>query len=256
MISTITAGGYIGIESRQVARLDDFGGGNYVPKAFPISPIRDTFIRTDESTLSISSSGQAWTTIGDQGGVGLGSNGVSFNQGYPVATAGSFNLLTTTDDADCEVYITIASKGSNTNDTIDITIRLQQYANIATVDGYGIRAIVQSGTDTIVLARVDNLVATTLMTFNQEFNVGDGFGMRCTGPILEAYYRSGLTGTFTRLGGIVDSTYPNGGRSSLTLVGGNTRVINLGGGTFISPNSSAAGKSMAGVMSGVSQGTI
>jgi hypothetical protein len=253
---TITAGGYIGIESRQVARLDDFGGGNYVPKVFPTSPIRDTFNRTDEIALSTASNGETWAIIVDQGGLGLGALGVLSNQAYPATAAGSIELLTTTDVADCEGYITVASKGTNTNDEITVNVRLQQYSSIATVDGYAVRAIVLSGTDSIIIARIDNVVATTLVTFSQEFSVGDGIGIRCTGPILEAYYRSGLTGAFTRLGGIVDSNYPNGGRTGVTLVGANTKVDNFGGGAFISPASGASGKSINGVMSGVSQGTI
>lgn len=253
----ITGGGYIGIESRQVARLDDFGGGNYVPIRFPTTPIRDTFNRSDESAITTASNGETWAIIPDQGTLGLGSVGVSSNVAYSTAGPGSFDMITTTDAADCEAYVTISTKGSSTNDEVDVDVRLQQYSNALTMDGYAVRAIVQAGTDTISIVRIDNVVTSALITFNQEFSSGDAIGIRCTGSIIEAFYRSGSSGPFTRLGGIVDSTYPNGGRTALTLVGTNTRADNFGGGAYIQPVSGSNSKGvLGGVLNGVFSGAI
>lgn len=253
----IAGGGYIGIESRQVARLDDFGGGNYVPIRFPTTPIRDTFTRADESALTTASNGETWAIIPDQGTVGLGAVGVSSNTAYSTAGPGSFDMLTTTDAADCEAYVTIATKGSSTNDEVTVDVRLQQYGNALTIDGYAVRALVQAGTDTIIIARADNIVATALVTFNQEFSSGDAIGIRCTGSIIEAFYRSGSSGPFTRLGGVVDVNYPNGGRTALTLVGTNTRADNFGGGAYVQPVSGSGTRGvLSGVMAGVCSGTI
>ena len=85
-------------------------------------------------------------------------------------------------------------------------IRMQQTSSYTTVDGYAVRAIVQAGTDTILSARVDNVIATTIATYNQEFSSGDAVGIRCTGSIIEAFSRSGSWGPFYKIGGVVDST--------------------------------------------------
>lgn len=255
--TTITSGGYIGIESRQVARLDDFGGGNYVPIRFPTTPIRDNFNRANELALTTASNGETWALIPDQGTIGLGAVAISSNVTYSTAGPGSFDMLTTTDAADCEGYVTISTKGSSTNDEVTVDIRMQQTSSYTTVDGYAVRAIVQAGTDTILLARVDNVIATTIATYNQEFSSGDAVGIRCTGSIIEAFYRSGSSGPFTRLGGVVDSTYSSGGRQAITIVGTNTRADDFGGGAFIGGGQmSACGKSLCGVLGGVCQGTV
>lgn len=194
---------------------------------FRITPILDSGVGADADPI-----GGNWVLMPNSAAVGVTDLLRVSNQiGAHVGTA-SVDYWNTTFNANCEVYCQIAVTG-NAAEFVDLYYRGKDVSSILTFDAYSCRWTVSAGTDTIVLTRLDDIVATTLATFNQEISAGDWFGAQIIGSTLTAYYES-AAGVVTVLGTATDATYAAGGYFALAVNGTTIRVTNFGGGNIVS----------------------
>src|SRR5262249_8633507 len=157
----------------------------------PLS-VLDAFNRADESPLS---DGGRWSNgIAGSGETGLRvtSNALACNR-KTTCTAWRND---TTYGPDVEVSAQVTTLPGN-NNQFRLLARIQQ-PGTSGYDGYMLRTNQLSGTDQVLLERVDNASIVTLVTLSKELAVGDVLLLRVKGSTLEAWHRRGTT--WTRLG--------------------------------------------------------
>lgn len=170
--------------------------------AFGDSGVLDNFNRSNGAL------GASWSSPVYSGD---GAMVVSSNQATPNAAGFHDSAWASSFNADQEAFATVVSKNANG----DIMYLFARLANVggASLDGYILMITVASGTDTWELRRIDNAVETTLgASFTQEISANDGIGIRCSGTSIEAWYRSGLGGSWTQLATRTDATYNASGQ--------------------------------------------
>jgi subtilisin family serine protease len=192
------------------------------PPVTPL-PILDDFNRANE-TLS---DGGRWTN----GVAGSGESGlkvVSSQLSCSKSTtctawwnAGSFG-------PDSETWGTITTLPGTSN-AIRLYTRVKQPGGSG-IDGYMLRTNQQTGTDQVFLERLDNGAITTLLTINQELSLGDTLLFRARGSTLEAWRFDGSS--WSRLGFVLDSTYPAAGYVGVGLRGMTGRLDDFGARTL------------------------
>ena len=196
--------------------------------AFPTTSVLDSFNRADENPLS--NSGK-WSSLS---GLGLSDLKLLSNQCTIVTTSAEsgmyWNVSTFTDS---EVFVTVNTNLSTTDDHIYIGVRF----NEATFSGYALRyRRITSGTDEILIVRLDGGELTTLASYSQNISNNDVLGLSVIGNSLTAYYNGTALGV-----AVTDSNYTSAGRLlldiSATLTG--PGVVNFGGGTVKIVNVSA-----------------
>lgn len=162
------------------------------------------FTGADENPLS---EGGNWAKVDTAGG---NLKRVSNVVGGVTASAAAYNYWTPSNfGADCEAYLTIATKPS-VNGTVRLGIRIQGEGGTSTWDGYVAFWQAVSGTDTLLLQRVTNGSSTTLATVNQEFATGDKVGLRALGSTIEMWRHDGSS--WALLASVVDTTYASAGK--------------------------------------------
>lgn len=185
--------------------------------SFPTTPILDDFNRADGAV------GGNWSIL--TGTMVVSGNQVASSGGAAVAY---YNAITP--GPDCEVYMylpVLPGVGNN----VDLGLRVQDVGGgILAVDGYAVVYSQQVGTDNILIQQFDNVVASTLATFNQDLSPGDGFGMAAVGDLLVARYLP-ASGGYVDLGSVADNSYLSAGYLTLALRGTTVRGDNFGGGT-------------------------
>jgi len=197
--------------------------GPVTPPTEPL-PTLDSFDRGDENPLS---DGGNW------------SNGIlnSGESGLVVSGNALACTRTTTCSAwrsnrqygpDVEAWATFTTMPGNGNG-LRLYARLQQPGS-ATADGYVLRAVQQSGSDQILVDRLDNGAFVNLMTLSQELAVGDTILLRASGPLLEAWRRDGSG--WSRLGTVADQTYSASSYVGVSLRGTTGRLDDFGGRTM------------------------
>ena len=193
-----------------------------LPSAAPATPLPtlDDFNRPDENPLS---------------DLGRWSNGIlsSGENGLKVVSNALACSRTTTctgwrNDAqygpDVEVWATLTTLPGTSN-SLRLNARVQQPGSSAN-DGYELRTIQQTGTDQVLLERIDNGTLKTLLTLNQELAVGDTLLLRVRGSMLEAWLYDGAS--WSRLGSLTDTTYPAAGYVGVGLRGTSARLDDFG----------------------------
>ena len=90
--------------------------------------------------------------------------------------------------------------------------------------------IQQTGTDQVLLERIDNGTIVTRLTILQELAVGDTLLLRAKGTTIEAWRNDGSS--WTRIGLIADSTYGAAGYAGIGLRGTTGRLEDFGARTF------------------------
>jgi hypothetical protein len=188
----------------------------------PVEPLPtlDSFNRANESPLS---DGGRWSN-------GVLSSGEAGLKVVSNQLAGTKSTTTTAwrNDAqygpDTESWVSIPTLPGNAN-----AVRL--YARIRTpgssaVDGYMLRFNQLSGTDQVLLERLDNGGIVTLKTINQELGTGDRLLLRVRGSTLEAWRQSGSS--WSLLGSVSDSTYSAAGFVGLGIRGTTGRLDDFG----------------------------
>lgn len=200
--------------------------------AFPRNGVLDDFNRADAASL-----GANWTEFFSTG-ASSGNQSIISNQLYQ--QHGGFSNYTgmywnpSTFGADCEAYLTIATKWSNvSNDDPAIYARVKDPGD-STYDGYSVSP--KGGLNTIGISRQDNGVGTQLgATVSQTISTGHKFGIEIIGSTIRAYYDtgSGWVNLVTR----TDTTYPDAGYLGFYLPGNvtNGRWDDFGGGTITTP---------------------
>jgi RHS repeat-associated protein len=180
---------------------------------FPTTSVLDNFNRT-ENPLSTN-----WVSplLG-----AIQANGSTAQGG----SAQNASVYTTDFAGDTEVYATISTK-PDSGQALALGLRGRDTGSVSTIDGYDLVIVVQSGTDTWMIRRVDNGVATTLASGTQEYASGDQFGLSIIGTTLTAYYNGMVLGSAT------DTTYAAAGKLSLTIIGTSARVDDFGGGSAL-----------------------
>jgi hypothetical protein len=183
-------------------------------------PTLDSFNRRNENPLS---------------DAGRWSNGIigSVETGLRVAS----NRLACTKTTTCTAWRNSSPYGADTevwtrittlpgaNNQVRLYARLQQPGSSAH-DGYMLRTNQLSGTDQVLLERIDNGAIVNRLTMSQELAVGDVLLLRVTGSTLEAWRRSGIV--WSRLGSVVDSTYGGAGYVGVGIRGKTGRLDDFG----------------------------
>ena len=202
---------------------------------FPTTGIIDTFDRADEDPVATASSGGTYTSYPDGATYGVTTVKVSSNQAAGNGGTIANRIYSVTYGADCEIYCTIATSGAF-NASVGLFFRVKDIGSVLSAVGYGVQWTNLSGTDTIVIQRIDlNATVIQLVTpYNQELSAGDGLGARIIGNVIEAFYKP-AAGAWTLLGTVTDSTYPAGGRHSMSLGGTGVRIDDFGGGNYVPP---------------------
>jgi fibronectin type 3 domain-containing protein len=193
-----------------------------VPPVTPL-PTLDTFNRANELPLSDAGrwSGAVGVNGSAEGCLRVVSNQLASNK---TTTCTSYRANTTY-GPDTEVWTRVAVlPGSNNH--IRLKARLQQ-PGTAGYDGYMLRTNQRSGSpDEVYLERIDNGVFVRLLTVDRELAVGNVLLLRVRGTTLEAWILAGSS--WSRLGVVTDSTYPNAGDVGIGLRGKTGRLDDFG----------------------------
>ena len=97
----------------------------------------------------------------------------------------------------CEAYAEVAAVPA-TGQSISVNAHVARpWDSSAGTQGYRVDVFKQAGTDQIAIQCIGQ---STLATYAQEVSVGDGIGIRMIGTNIEAWYRAGTGGTWTKLG--------------------------------------------------------
>jgi hypothetical protein len=188
----------------------------------PVEPLPtlDSFNRRNENPLSDSG---RWSN-GVVGSVETGLRLVSNALGGTKTTTCTAWRNNAQYGPDTEVWARITTL-PGTNNQFRLYARLQQ-PGTATYDGYMLRTNQLSGTDQVLIDRVDNGTIVNRLTIPQELAVGDVILLRVKGSTLEAWLRRGTT--WSRLGSVVDSTYGGGGHVGVGIRGKTGRLDDFG----------------------------
>lgn len=179
------------------------------------TPILDTFNRANEGPPPSAS----WTNI--NAGLKVVSNLCAANASNSVDY---YNV--TTYGPNAEVFCEVTTKPTN-GQSIGIYLRLKDVGSVVTVDGYVLFVFVAAGTDSMLIQRVDNGVATTLgATISQETTAGDKILLRIIGTTLFLERNESLNTTRT------DSTYTAAGYIGAAITDTTGRIDNFGGGIY------------------------
>jgi len=138
------------------------------------------------------------------------------------------------------VYVTIATL-PGAGEGIGLGIR---YADVGTngVDGYNIYYEQASGTDTVIIMRLDDGSDTQLgATISQDFSAGDGIGVEAISSQIIVYRRSSGTWSDISSGGRTDGTYTSAGYISLEASANAFRLDDFGGGTVVAIEQASLG---------------
>jgi hypothetical protein len=186
--------------------------------AFPSNGLIDNFNRSNEGPPMT-----GWADLA--GGLRVSSN-------TAVANAIGLNIsyyTTILTEADCEVYVTIATVPSS-NRSMYVCALLGDISG-SSFDGYALKFNKVSGTDTLQIVRFDDGVETVLgANFSQELVAGNKFGLEIVAGTLTAYVDTGSG--WTSLGSRTDSTYTTAGYLGLGMSSG--AVDDFGGGGLAS----------------------
>jgi len=183
-------------------------------------PTLDSFNRRNENPLSDAG---RWSN-GIIGSVETGLRVASNRLACTKATTCTAWRNNTQYGADTEVWARITTL-PGTNNQVRLYARLQQPGSSAH-DGYMLRTNQLSGTDQVLLERLDNGAIVNRLTISQELAVGDVLLLRVTGSTLEAWRRSGTV--WSRLGSVVDSTYGGAGYVGVGIRGKTGRLDDFG----------------------------
>ena len=197
-----------------------------LPSAAPATPLPtlDDFNRPDENPLSDLARWSNGILSGGENGLKVVSN--------TLACARTTTCTGWRNDAqygpDVEVWATLTTLPGTSN-SLRLNARVQQPGSSAN-DGYELRTIQQTGTDQVLLERIDNGTLKTLLTLNQELAVGDTLLLRVRGSTLEAWLYDGAS--WSRLGSLTDTTYPAAGYVGVGLRGTSARLDDFGARTL------------------------
>lgn len=190
--------------------------------AFPTTGIIDSGVRANEGPPPSAS----YSTPATVNGISIASNLFAGSGANNVAvyTASTFA-------ADCEFYITVTTL-VGVGGYAGVMARTVQNTNFTQLDGYGVFYAQVSGTDSILIQRVDNGVGTTLgAVISQELAAGDALGIRCKDTTIFGYYKP-AAGAWTLMGVRTDGTYTAAGNPAFLLSGTTGRLSNFGGGIY------------------------
>lgn len=196
--------------------------------AFPSTAVLDTFTGTNGDDLpTYSGNWQAAPT----GGVNLE---IQSNAATGTAAASNNTNSWAADfGPDCEVYVTITTKPADGN-VLLLVARGVQTTSLGTIDGYCLRFAPASGTDSLIIQRIDNGAQSNLVApISQEVSNGDSLGLEIVGNTLTAYYKAS-GGSWTSVGTVTDSTYSAAGKIGILTSSNTIRLDDFGGGTYVS----------------------
>jgi hypothetical protein len=187
--------------------------------------LRDDFTGTNGSNIDSAK----WTP--DAYGAGDSSPTIQSNS---ATSPGSGYASAYYDDAsfgaDCEVYITIATRPGSAND-VGVLLRMQS-PGTSGMDGYSAQHAVNAGTDQWRIVRIDNGVETQLGALvDLESANGDKLGIEAIGSDIAVYRNNG--GTWTQLATRTDSTYSGAGYTGFYCIGTTVRLDDFYAGTVV-----------------------
>lgn len=184
----------------------------------------DDFNRANETPLA-----QGWskTNSTSAANINLSSNAITSS----ASTTGASFWSREDFGPDLEAYFTITVKPPSTEQA-GVTWRMQQSAGADTWDGYQFIVFAQTGTDTWQLQRVLNAVGTNVATGTQEFAVGDKFGIRHIGGVIESWYLATGTSNWVLLNTTLEWTYGQFGKVGIRISSTTTRVDDIYAGTI------------------------
>ena len=190
-----------------------------VPPAEPL-PTLDDFNRANENPLSDSS---RWSN----GIAGSGETGLHVSSN-PLACSKTTTCTAWRNASqygpDTEVWAKVGTL-PGTGNQFRLYARLQQ-PGLASRSGYMLRTNQLSGTDQVLLDRIDSGAIVNRLTIAQELAVGDVVLLRVKGPTLEAWLKRGTT--WSLLGSVTDSTYALAGRVGVGIRAKTGRLDDFG----------------------------
>lgn len=175
------------------------------PATFPTTPILDTFNRADENPLA-----GIWTTFT---GVGLSPLKVVSNQVLATGANGTWNgEFVGQDFSDVEAYVTLPTSTAVASE-IFLKVRLLStggsFTSIPDPGHDCYQLLVRGNSATWALYRVTNGSAVAIATFTGVTPAsGHKIGVRCVGPVIEAWGDSGAGWVFR--GQATDATWTHG----------------------------------------------
>ena len=190
-----------------------------VPPLEPL-PTIDSFNRRNENPLSDLERWSNGVNGAGETGLRVTSNALACGK-TTTCTAWRNNAMF---GPDTEVWARLTTL-PGANNGIRLLARLQQ-PGLATYSGYMLRTTQLTGTDQVLLERVDPGAITTRLTISQELAAGDTLLLRVQGSTLEAWLKRGTS--WTRLGGVVDGTYSQAGRVGVGIRGKTGRLDDFG----------------------------
>ena len=196
--------------------------------AFPVSPVLDSFNRTNEGPPpSLNWASDPW-------GTGVVGHQVSSNQLIPSGTPAVSAWKAARYGPDCEAAITVATLPGD-GQTVTLFARMQTVGSDTHADssGYGVRftQVAGGGNDTLDIVRWQNgALAAVGATVVQELGAGDAIGIACNGGIIELWYKASA-GAWTQLTTVASTIYPLGGYVQISTTGTAVVIDDLVGGT-------------------------
>ena len=195
--------------------------------AFPTTSVLDAFTGTNGDDLPTYSGN--WSQTAGIANLEIQSNSATATSN---GTNNSNYWNASNFGPDSECYVTISTK-HGTGNAVVCGVRHQQETSGATIAGYWIYSLTNTGTDQYTLERLDNGVITQLgADFAQEITAGDSIGIEAVGSTLTAYYHNGSS--WSSLGTRTDSTYSGAGKLLLFCSDTSARLDGFGGGTVSS----------------------
>ena len=188
----------------------------------PVEPLPtlDSFNRRNENPLSDSGSWFNGIIGSVETGLRLQANQLACSK-TTTCTAWRNNPLY---GPDVEVWARITTL-PGTNNQLRLYARLLEPDSSAH-DGYMLRTNQLSGTDQVLLERIDNGAIVTRLTISKELAVGDVLLLSVKGSTLDAWHRRGTT--WSLLGTVVDSTYVGAGDVGVGIRGKTGRLDDFG----------------------------
>ena len=188
----------------------------YGGSGFPVTPILDNFDR--DTGVGPNWVQPAWTNTF---GFSI-TTGSRFLGGGNLTSAAWFQPF----GIDQEAYVTVATLPTAGN---IVTVTARAFNTGSALNGYRWRCVPSTGANQI--NRYRNGVGTTLLSITQVINAGDGIGIRCIGPTIEAWYRPGNAG-WVKLGSVTDFAWIQPGYVGMDAQDTNASYDDFGGGSI------------------------
>ena len=186
--------------------------------SFPSTSQLDNFTRTNSNTTL----GANYTTIGDASGI------ISNTAYVPTISIGYSSPTWNTP------FKANSIESFETISTVGTFAYICALTDQASMNGYCLE--VKASGNGFFINKEASGVDAHLATFTKIISSGDSIGLSVNGTTITAYYKSG-SGSWTRIGSVIDSTYSACIYSGMVNLDTTWRASSFGGGSIINPAS-------------------